>query len=125
MMMSYYPGSDTSLISKFGTEYLNKGYRKNQLIVGLPFYGATPGAEICYNSLLAGLSSNDTSTNKVKYKIGGVLKDFDFSNVDAITKKVKWAKQEGYGGVMAWHWRCDNPPGNVQSLTRGIANALQ
>ena len=51
-------------------------------------------------------------------------KDFWFNTPDVIEKKTEYAINNGYGGVMVWHYNCDLPSTEEDSLFRAIGEAV-
>lgn len=123
-LMSYGAGNANSIpfMKNFVNEYVKKGTPKSRIVVGLPFYGKTAAqGAICYKQLVSNLNPQDTSTDSVVFR----NENFAINNVKTIEEKVRWAKKSGLGGVMVWHWTCDNDDSKAQQLTQGIANGLK
>ena len=51
-------------------------------------------------------------------------KDFWFNTPDVIKAKTEYAIQNGFGGVMIWHYNCDLPSTHEDSLLRAIGTAV-
>lgn len=52
-------------------------------------------------------------------------KDFWFNTPDDIKKKTEFAYNNGYGGVMIWHYNCDLPSTHEDSLLRAVGSSLK
>ncbi len=51
-------------------------------------------------------------------------KDFWFNTPDVIKAKTEYAIQNGFGGVMIWHYNCDLPSIHEDSLLRAVNTAI-
>ena len=51
-------------------------------------------------------------------------KDFWFNTPEVIGAKTQYAIDNGFGGVMIWHYTCDLPSSNENSLLRAIGTAV-
>lgn len=105
------------LVNKVGLA----GVPLNKVSLGLPFYarptdgsGYWYGYNGCYNEI------NENGW----YRDENIGKDFWFNTPDVIEKKTDFAINEGYGGVMIWHYTCDLPSSNEGSLLKAVGKAL-
>lgn len=112
-------------------ELVSKGAQKNELTYGVPFYGRNTGGyggkAVIYRELYS-FGKMDNGTNSVSYTgnvEGADVKDMTiyYNGPDRIYEKTKWAKDNGYGGIMIWDLNQDIEFGNGASLMRAIANA--
>ena len=51
-------------------------------------------------------------------------KDFWFNTPEVIAKKTEYAVNNGFGGVMIWHYNCDLPSSHEASLLRAVGKAV-
>ena len=58
------------------------------------------------------------------YTDNNISKTFWFNTPDVIAKKTQFAIDEGYSGVMIWHYTCDLPSTDDASLLRAIGNTI-
>lgn len=88
---------------------------------GLPFY-ARPSDKAAYwygySDYYKGIDSENW------YKDENLQKDFWFNTPEVIEEKTDYAINNGFGGVMVWHYSCDLPSSDVASLLRGIGRAI-
>ncbi len=97
------------------------GIPREKINVGLPFYSRPTdmdaywyGYNGCYENI----------DEKGWYHCPETDKDFWFNTPDVIEKKTEYAINNGYGGVMVWHYNCDLPSTEEGSLSRGIGKAI-
>ncbi len=90
--------------------------------IGLPFYSRPTdmsaywyGYSECYEKINA----------DGWYHCDEINKDFWFNTPSVIEKKTDYAINNGYGGVMLWHYTCDLPSSQEGSLLRAIADAVE
>ena len=93
-----------------------------KITFGLPFYARpTDGDAYWYD--YAGyadkLDENGFYTDK------NIGKTFWFNTPDVIEKKTQFAIDEGYSGVMIWHYTCDFPSTNEDSLLGAIGKTIE
>ena len=98
-----------------------KGMPSEKVNVGLPFYSRPTdmttywyGYNGCY----------DKMTNDGWYHCDETGKDFWFNTPDVIAQKTDYCINNGYGGVMIWHYNCDLPSTQEGSLLRAIGEAV-
>ncbi len=98
---------------------IKKGYSKKQLDLGLPFY-ARPTTKEAY--------WYDYASYYDKFDENGLYNDsetgltFSFNDYELIAQKTEWALENGYGGMMIWHYSCDLSADNEKSLFNAIYN---
>ncbi len=51
-------------------------------------------------------------------------KDFWFNTPEVIEQKTEYAIDNGFGGVMVWHYNCDLPSSHEDSLLRAVGKAI-
>ncbi len=88
---------------------------------GLPFYSRpTDGAGYWYDYS----SYADKLDENGFYTDSNIGKTFWFNTPDVIAEKTEFAIEEGYSGVMIWHYSCDLPSTHEDSLLRAIGTAI-
>ncbi len=58
------------------------------------------------------------------YHCDDINKDFWFNTPDVIKDKTDYAINNGFGGVMIWHYNCDLPSTHEDSLLRAVETAI-
>lgn len=58
------------------------------------------------------------------YHCDDIDKDFWFNTPDVIGNKTEYAINNGFGGVMIWHYNCDLPSSHEGSLLRAVGAAV-
>ncbi len=89
--------------------------------IGLPFYSRPTdlsGYWYDYSSCYNEIDENGW------YHCPNTGKDFWFNTTDVIEAKTEYAINNGYGGVMIWHYHCDLPSSHEGSLLRAIDTAI-
>ena len=89
--------------------------------VGLAFYSRPTDMSAYwygYNGCYEGIDENGW------YHCGVTDKDFWFNTPETINAKTEYAINNGFGGVMIWHYNCDLPSTHEDSLLRAIGNAI-
>jgi GH18 family chitinase len=71
-----------------------------------------------YNGCYEGIDENGW------YHCNVTGNDFWFNTPDVIKAKTEYAIQNGFGGVMIWHYNCDLPSTHEDSLLRAIGTAV-
>lgn len=89
--------------------------------LGLPFY-ARPSDKSTYWYDYKGYSDKLDENNW--YHDEELDKDFWFNTPDITQAKTQFAIDKGYGGVMMWHYTCDHPSTNENSLLRAVGKAV-
>ncbi len=90
--------------------------------IGLPFYSRpTDLSEYWYgyNSCYEKIGDDGW------YHCDETGKDFWFNTTDVIKKKTEYAINNGYGGVMIWHYSCDIPITEEKSLLGAVDNVIE
>ncbi len=90
--------------------------------IGLPFYSRPTdmsaywyGYNGCYEEM----------TEDGWYHCDVTNKDFWFNTPDVIEKKTEYAINNGFGGVMIWHYNCDLPSTHEDSLLKAVGKAIE
>ncbi len=99
----------------------DKGIPSSKINIGLPFYSRPKDLSAYwygYNSCC------DKITDDGWYHCDEINKDFWFNTPEVISKKTQYSIDNGYGGVMIWHYSCDLPSSNEKSLLRAIGETL-
>ncbi len=106
-----------SLVRKIGFY----GIPLKKVNLGLPFYARPTDMSAYwygYNGCYGDIDENGW------YHCESTDKDFWFNTPDVIAKKTQYALDNGYGGVMIWHYNCDLPSSHEDSLLRAIGETL-
>lgn len=103
-------------------KFVKKGYDKAKLDLGVPFY-ARPTTKAAYwysyNGYYDSLDENGL------YRDDETGLTFSFNTYDVIQEKTKLAMENGFGGMMVWHYACDVSADNDKSLFRAIDSVKQ
>ncbi len=89
--------------------------------VGLAFYSRPTDMSAYwygYNGCYEGIDENGW------YHCVNTGKDFWFNIPDVIKTKTEYAVNNGFGGVMIWHYNCDLPSTHEDSLLRAIGTVV-
>lgn len=89
---------------------------------GLPFYARPTDSDAYwygYNGYYNQLDENGF------YYDEEIDKTFWFNTPDVIADKMQYAIDNGFGGVMIWHYSCDLPSADPNSLLGAIGKAIQ
>ena len=99
-----------------------RGIPPEKINFGLPFYARPTDSDAYwyeyksyYNKLDENNYYTDTDLNKT----------FWFNTPDIIAQKTQFAIDNGYGGVMIWHYTCDLPSTHPDSLLRAIGTVTE
>lgn len=98
-----------------------KGMPAEKVNVGLPFYSRPTDLSTywyAYNNCC------DKLTDEGWYHCDEINKDFWFNTPDVIKQKTDYCIRNGFGGVMIWHYNCDLPSSNQNSLLRAIGESV-
>ncbi len=90
--------------------------------IGLPFYSRPTDMSAywySYNGCYEGIDENGW------YHCEEIDKDFWFNTPEVIESKTDYAINNGYGGVMIWHYNCDLPSSHEDSLLKAIDTSIQ
>lgn len=97
------------------------GIPQEKTNIGLPFY-ARPADMSAYWYDYAGY--HDKLDENGWYHCDNTNKDFWFNTPDVIKKKTDFAINNGFGGVMIWHYNCDLPSSDTNSLFGAIGKSI-
>ncbi len=86
---------------------------------GLPFYARPTDSGAYWYDYRAYYDKLDENNFYTDENIG---KTFWFNTPDIIAQKTAYAKENGFGGVMVWHYTCDLPSTNPDSLLAAIGS---
>ena len=89
--------------------------------IGLPFYSRPTDMSAYwygYNGCYDGIDENGW------YHCDNINKDFWFNTPEVIEAKTEYAINNGFGGVMIWHYNCDLPSTHEDSLLRAVGTAV-
>ncbi len=92
-----------------------------KITFGLPFYARPTDGDgywYGYNGYAHLLDENGFYIDE------NIGKTFWFNTPDVIAQKTQFAINEGYSGVMIWHYACDFPSTNEQSLLRAVGETV-
>lgn len=98
------------------------GMPAEKVNVGLPFYSRPTDMSAYwygYNGCYEKIDENGW------YHCENTGKDFWFNTPDVIEKKTAFAYNNGYGGVMIWHYNCDLPSSHEDSLLKAVGMAIK
>lgn len=90
--------------------------------VGLAFYSRPTDMSAYwygYNGCYDGIDENGW------YHCDDTDKDFWFNTPEVIESKTEYAINNGFGGVMIWHYNCDLPSSHEDSLLRAVNKAIE
>lgn len=89
--------------------------------IGLPFYSRPTDMSAYwygYNGCYDKIDENGW------YHCDNTGKDFWFNTPDVIAQKTEYAVNNGFGGVMMWHYNCDLPSTHEDSLLRAVGSVV-
>lgn len=99
----------------------DKGVPLSKINIGLPFYSRPTdlsaywyGYNSCYEEI----------TEDGWYHCDKINKDFWFNTPEVISQKTQYGIDNGFGGVMIWHYSCDLPSTHEGSLLRAIGETV-
>ena len=108
------------LAKKDVKDMVKLGYKLSQIDLGVPFYARpTTGEALWYD--YAGYY--DKLDDKGLYYDANRDLTFSFNRPELVYEKTAWAIETGLGGMMIWHYNCDIPAENEQSLFHAITHA--
>lgn len=90
--------------------------------IGLPFYSRPTDMSAYwygYNGCYEKIDENGW------YHCDNTNKDFWFNTPEVIEAKTEYAINNGFGGVMIWHYNCDLPSTHEDSLLRAVDSAIK
>ncbi len=97
------------------------GIGREKINIGLPFYSRPTDRGAYwygYNDYYEKIDEDGW------YHCPETDKDFWFNTPEVIEKKTEYAFNNGYGGVMVWHYNCDLPSTHEDSLFRAIGTSV-
>lgn len=103
---------------------------RQKVVIGLPFYSNARGTladQIGYAQIrnwYPRMKDNENFFHK-KNPDGSQGARHSFNGPELITEKCRWAKAEGYGGVMIWAYDTDVPLTKRYSLARAVFSVLR
>ena len=98
------------------------GIPREKINVGLPFYSRPTDMDAYWYSYKDCYGKIDENG---WYHCPEINKDFWFNTPEVIEKKTDYAINNGFGGVMIWHYNCDLPSTHEDSLFRAIDKAIK
>ncbi len=90
--------------------------------IGLAFYSRPTDMSAYwygYNGCYGAIDENGW------YHCENTGKDFWFNSPEDVEKKTEFAINNGFGGVMIWHYNCDLPSTHEDSLLRAVGTAIK
>ena len=93
-----------------------------KITFGLPFYARPTDSDAYWYDYVGYADKLDENGFYTDENIG---KTFWFNTPDVIEKKTQFAIDEGYSGVMIWHYTCDLPSTNEDSLLSAIGRTIE
>lgn len=103
-------------------QFVEKGYDKAKLDLGVPFYARPTTEEAYWYDYKA---YYDKMSDDGLYQDAETGLTFSFNTYDVIKEKTQYALENGLGGMMIWHYACDVPADNENSLFGAIDSAKQ
>ncbi len=97
------------------------GIDRDKINVGLPFYSRPSDMGAFWYGYNGYYEEID---DEGWYHCSETDKDFWFNTPEVIEKKTEYAVDNGYGGVMVWHYNCDLPSTHEDSLFRSIGKVV-
>jgi GH18 family chitinase len=101
---------------------VKKGYDKAKLDLGVPFY-ARPTTKEAFWANYKDFSDRLSDDGLVYDEDSGY--NLSFNTYDMIREKTEYALNNGIGGMMVWHYACDVPADDENSLFGAIDSAKQ
>ncbi len=99
----------------------NKGVPTNKINIGLPFYSRPKDMSPYWYDYI---NCYDKMTKDGWYHCDEINKDCWFNTSEVISQKTHYAINNGFGGVMIWHYSCDLPLSHEDSLLRAIGETV-
>lgn len=103
-------------------QMINKGYNKEKLDLGIPFYGRPTNHDAYWYGYNGDVDEVDENGLCYDEETGLT---FSYNTPDVVKKKTEWAIKKGLNGVMIWHYACDAPADNAKSLYNAINKAKE
>lgn len=98
-----------------------RGMPAEKVNVGIPFYSRPTdlsGYWYGYNGCYGKISADGW------YHCDETDKDFWFNTPEVVAEKTEYCINNGFGGVMIWHYNCDLPSTHEDSLLRAIGETV-
>ena len=98
-----------------------RGMLPEKVNVGIPFYSRPTDMSAYwygYNSCYDGINEDGW------YHCNDIDKDFWFNTPEVVAQKTEYCINNGFGGVMIWHYNCDLPSTHEDSLLRAIGETI-
>ena len=97
-----------------------KGIPPEKMHFGLPFYARPTDHDAYWYDYIGYYDKLDENNF---YYDETLQKSFWFNTPDVTKAKTEYAMENGFGGVMIWHYTCDLPSSNPNSLLRAVGEA--
>ena len=110
-----------------GAKYLESvGFSKEQINIGIPFYGTQTDA-LMEQYIYKNADSFDYFDNYYTFPsyYDGSPTDVYFNSPAIVRDKTAYALLNGYGGIMVWHFACDTEYSSEYSLWKGAYSAIE
>lgn len=98
-----------------------KGVPVGKINVGLPFYSRPKDMSPFWYDFI---DCYDKMNRNGWYHCDETNKDCWFNTSEVISQKTEYAINNGFGGVMIWHYSCDLPLSHEDSLLRAIGKTV-
>ena len=98
-----------------------KGVPVGKINVGLPFYSRPKDMSPYWYDFI---DCYDKMNRNGWYHCDEINKDCWFNTSEVISQKTEYAINNGFGGVMIWHYSCDLPLSHEDSLLRAIGEMV-
>ena len=98
-----------------------KGVPKDKINIGLPFYSRPRDMSPYWYDFI---DCYDKMNKDGWYHCDEINKDCWFNTSEVISQKTEYAINNGFGGVMIWHYSCDLPLSHDDSLLRAIGKTV-
>ncbi len=99
-----------------------KGIPAEKVNVGIPFYSRPTDLSSYwygYNGCYENIKEDGW------YHCDETDKDFWFNTPDVVSAKTEYCINNGFGGVMIWHYNCDLPSTHEDSLLRAVGETVK
>lgn len=98
-----------------------KGVPKDKINIGLPFYSRPKDMSPYWYDFV---DCYDKMSKDGWYHCDEINNDCWFNTSGVISQKTEYAINNGFGGVMIWHYSCDIPLSSEDSLLRAIGETV-
>ena len=98
-----------------------KGVPTDKINIGLPFYSRPKDMSPYWYDFI---DCYDKMNRDGWYHCDEINKDCWFNTSEVISQKTEYAINNGFGGVMIWHYSCDLPLSHEDSLLRAIGETV-